>query len=109
MYEYELRESITEIVKSYLYMAREEGIYPVEANIERNVKLLSEMISNIIIKEKENPRDIISIGETSIRGHSTGIIDKDSQIIENVTDPIDYRQKYYDVVNALKVIQSHIK
>lgn len=41
--------------------------------------------------------------------HSTGIIDNDSQVIENVTNPINYRQKYNELIEALKVIQSHIK
>lgn len=51
----------------------------------------------------------LNVKGTSELWRSTGIIDNDTQVIENVTDPIDYRQKYYEVVNALKVILSHIK
>ena len=77
------------------------------------VKFRPEMATWDVVVESYEESDPagkrLNVRGTSELWHSTGIIDKDSQIIENVTDPIDYRQKYYDVVNALKVIQSHIK
>lgn len=37
-----------------------------------------------------------------------GIIDSDSQILENQTKPIDYKAMYTEIVEALKVIKKHI-
>jgi len=43
--------------------------------------------------------------------HGDGIIDDESQIIENITTPatpIDYQGKYIELLEALKVIAKHL-